>query len=193
MAETNVKYKDRLFRFIFGSEENKDKILSLYNAVNGTSYTEKSDITIYTIDDVIYIDMKNDVALIFDSRLTLWEHQSSLNPNMPVRGLMYFGKLYDKYITEKKLNIYGSKLQKLPTPRYVVFYNGTDNAPPVEKLRLSDAFEVPDTDRDFEWTAVMYNLNPGKNEELLDACKPLKDYMTLVNKIREYQGSGMEQ
>ena len=192
MAETNVKYKDRLFRFIFGSEENKDKILSLYNAVNGTSYTEKSDITIYTIDDVIYIDMKNDVALIFDSRLTLWEHQSSLNPNMPVRGLMYFGKLYDKYITEKKLNIYGSKLQKLPTPRYVVFYNGTDNAPPVEKLRLSDAFEVPDTDRDFEWTAVMYNLNPGKNEELLDACKPLKDYMTLVNKIREYQGSGMD-
>ncbi len=93
--------------------------------------------------------------------MTIWEHQSSLNPNMPVRGLMYFGKLYDKYITEKKLNIYGSKLQKLQTPRYVVLYNGTDDAPPVSKLRLSDAFEVPDPDRDFEWTAVMYNLNPG--------------------------------
>ena len=111
---------------------------------------------------------------------------------MPVRGLMYFGKLYDKYITDKKLNIYGSKLQKLPIPRFVVFYNGTDDAPPVNKLRLYDAFEVPDSERDFEWTAVMYNLNPGKNDDLLETCEPRKDYMTLVNKIREYQGSGMD-
>lgn len=103
---------------------------------------------------------------------------------------MYFRKLYDKYITDKKLNIYGSKLLKLQTPRYVGVYNGTDDAPPVSKLRLSDAVEVPDSDRDFEWTAVMYNLNPGKNDDLLEACKPLKDYMTLELKIRKYQGYG---
>ena len=192
MAETNPKYKDRLFRFIFGREEHKDKILSLYNALNGTSYTNKDDITIYTIEDVIYIDMKNDVALLFDSHMTLWEHQSSINPNMPLRGLMYFGKLYDKYVTEKKLNIYGSKLQKIPTPSYIVFYNGDDDAPPITKLRLSDAFEVPDTVKDFEWTATMYNLNPGKNDELLEACEPLRSYMTFVNKVRECKDSGME-
>ena len=192
MADTNIKFKDRLFRFIFGREENKDKILSLYNAVNGTSYTDKDAIRIYTIDDIIYIDMKNDVALIFDSHMDLWEHQSSINPNMPLRGLMYFGKLYDKYITERKLNIYGSRLLKIPTPRYVVFYNGEADAAPVTKLRLSDAFEVPDTENGFEWTAVMYNLNPGKNEALLDACQPLRDYMILTNKIRELRDSGME-
>ena len=192
MAETNVKYKDRLFRFIFGREEHKDKILSLYNAVNGTSYTDKDAITIYTIEDIIYIDMKNDVALIFDSHMTLWEHQSSLNPNMPLRGLMYFGKLYDKYITEKRINIYGSRLQKIPTPSYIVFYNGEDDAPPVTKLRLSDAFEVPDKEKGFEWTAIMYNLNPGKNDELLEACEPLRDYMVFVNKVRELKALGTE-
>ena len=136
--------------------------------------------------------MKNDVALLFDSHMTLWEHQSSINPNMPLRGLMYFGKLYDKYVTEKKLNIYGSKLQKIPTPSYIVFYNGDDDAPPITKLRLSDAFEVPDTVKDFEWTATMYNLNPGKNDELLEACEPLRSYMTFVNKVRECKDSGME-
>ena len=188
MAERiNVQYKDRLFRLLFGSEALKDNILSLYNALNCTDYKNPSELELYTIDDVIYIKMKNDVAIILDSYLSLWEQQSSYNPNMPVRGLMYFGKLYDKYIETNELNIYGTKLIKIPTPRYIVFYNGNKNTEAITELKLSDAFINPDKTNKFEWTAIMYNLNKGKNDDLLRRCKPLADYMTLINYIREFQ------
>ena len=92
-AAVNKKYKDRLFRLLFGNERYKENTLALYNALNGTSYTNVEELTIYTIDDVIYIDMKNDVAFILDNELSLWEQQSTHNPNMQLRGLMYFGKI----------------------------------------------------------------------------------------------------
>lgn len=182
---TNRKYKDRLFCLLFGNVEYKDNILSLYNALCGTSHTDPDDIQIYTIDDVIYIKMKNDVSILLDSYLYLWEQQSTFNPNMPIRGFMYFGKMYDRYISEKKFNIYGKTLIKLPTPRYTVLYNGPDEHPGFMQLRLSDSFIHPDPSGNFEWTADMVNLNDGKNEDLLNKCRPLKDYMTLINAIRK--------
>lgn len=106
---------------------------------------------------------------------------------MPVRGLMYYGNLYNSYIEERGLPIYGSSLVKLPTPHYIVFYNGTKECEPITKLRLSDAFIQEDSTHEFEWTATMINLNEGKNEELLSKCKPLSDYMTLINKINRYK------
>ena len=181
----NKKYKDRLFCLLFGNEEYKENILSLYNALCHTSYTDTEDIQIYTIDDVIYIKMKNDVSILLDSFLYLWEQQSTFNPNMPIRGFMYFGKMYDRYITENSLNIYGKTLIKLPTPRYTVLYNGMDEQPSFMQLRLSDSFINPDSSGAFEWTANMMNLNDGKNDELLNNCRPLKDYMTLINEIRK--------
>ena len=181
----NKKYKDRLFCLLFGNEEYKDNILSLYNALCHTTYTNEEDIQIYTIDDVIYIKMKNDVSILLDSFLYLWEQQSTFNPNMPIRGFMYFGKMYDRYITENSLNIYGKTIIKLPTPRYTVLYNGMDEQPSFMQLRLSDSFINPDSSGAFEWTASMINLNDGKNEDLLINCRPLKDYMTLINEIRK--------
>lgn len=181
----NKKYKDRLFCLLFGNEEYKDNILSLYNALCHTSYTNVEDIQICTIDDVIYIKMKNDVSILLDSFLYLWEQQSTFNPNMPIRGFMYFGKMYDRYITENSFNIYGKTIIKLPTPRYTVLYNGMDEQPSFMQLRLSDSFINPDSSGDFEWTASMVNLNDGKNEDLLNNCRPLKDYMTLINEIRK--------
>lgn len=180
----NRKYKDRLFCLLFGNEEYKENILSLYNALCGTSHTNMDDIQIYTIDDVIYIKMKNDVSILLESFLYLWEQQSTYNPNMPIRGLMYFSKMYDRYIMENQLNIYGKTLIKLPTPRYTVLYNGTEELPGQMKLKLSESFINTDTSGDFEWTATMINLNNGKNDNLLEHCRPLRDYMTLVNKIR---------
>lgn len=100
---------------------------------------------------------------------------------------MYYGNLYNSYIDERCLPIYGSSLVKLPTPKYIVFYNGTDIHEPIEKLKLSDAFMNEDSDHEFEWTATMVNLNKGKNDELLSKCKPLSDYMTLINKINYYK------
>lgn len=160
-VKINRKYKDRLFRLRFGSEEYKEDLLSLYNALNGTSYNNVGDITITTIEDAIYIKMKNDVSLLLDGNMPLWEQQSSLNPNMPLRGLMYFGNLYDSYIKANELNIYGKKLQKIPTPQYIVFYNGEEDCEATTKLRLSDAF-INKSDGGFEWTATVYNLNRGK-------------------------------
>lgn len=191
-VKVNRGYKDRLFRFRFGSEEYKDDILSVYNALNGTTYDNADDITITTIDDVIYIKMKNDVSLLLDGNLSIWEQQSSINPNMPVRGLMYFGDLYSQYITENGLNIYGKKLQKIPTPKYVVFYNGKEEYGAITKLKLSDAFINEDKNGDFEWTATVYNLNRGKNDELLKKCKPLSEYMELINRIRDNNEMGMD-
>ena len=169
---------------IFGDKKNT---LSLYNALNYTNYTDENDIDITTIEDAIYIKMKNDISFLLDSHLSLWEHQSTFNPNMPIRGLMYYGNLYNSYIKERHLPIYNSQLVKLPTPQYIVFYNGTSEYEPVKKLKLSDAFMHPGFGHEFEWTATMINLNKGKNEELLSNCKPLSDYMTLINKINHYK------
>lgn len=131
--------------------------------------------------------MKNDVSFLIDSYLSLWEQQSTFNPNMPLRGLMYYGNLYNSYINDMGLNVYSSGLVQIPTPKYIVFYNGTTNRRPIEKLKLSDAFMQKDLEKEFEWTATMINLNVGKNDELLTKCKVLADYMTLINKIREHK------
>ncbi|MDE7210560.1 MAG: hypothetical protein K2O03_03845, partial [Lachnospiraceae bacterium] len=143
--KTNPKYKDRLFCFLFGNEKYKKNALSLYNALNGTHYSNEDDLELTTLNDVIYIRMRNDVSFLISDNMSLFEQQSTFNPNMPIRGFMYFARLYDKYISERHFNIYGCKQIGLPTPKYVVFYNGRDKRPAMEKLRLSDAFLQPDT------------------------------------------------
>ena len=120
-VKINKQYKDRLFRLLFGSLDMKENIISLYNALNSTDYIEADIEEITTLDDAIYIKMKNDVSFLIDSYLTLWEQQSSYNPNMPIRGFMYFANLFDEYIDKNNYNIYGTKLVKIPTPKYVVF------------------------------------------------------------------------
>jgi len=189
--KANPKYKDRLFCLLFGDEKNKQNIISLYNALNGTNYSGEEAVEVTTIHDVIYINMKNDVSFIVDSHMSLFEQQSSINPNMPLRGLMYFGNLYDSYIESRELNIYGSKLVMIPTPQYYVLYNGKAEAPAMSELKLSDAFVKASPKGMFEWTATFVNLNKEKNEALLEKCKPLAEYMVLVNCIRDNEAKGM--
>ena len=125
MAVDNTQYKDRLFNFLFGSEENKAWTLSLYNAVNGSSYTDPDAIEITTIKEIMYLGMHNDVSFLIAEEMALYEQQSTYNPNMPLRLLQYAGNLYEKYVKENKLNKYGRELLRLPVPKLVVFYNGT--------------------------------------------------------------------
>ncbi|MBU5471859.1 hypothetical protein KQI85_16145 [Falcatimonas sp. MSJ-15] len=99
---------------------------------------------------------------------------------------MYYANLLSQYIKTERYGIYNKKLIPIPTPQYVVFYNGTEEYEARVKLRLSDAFINKDDSGDFEWTAVVYNLNTGKNDELLEKCRPLKEYMIFINKVREY-------
>ncbi len=133
----NQKYKDRIFRMIF---HKKKDLLSLYNAINGTNYTNPDDLEIRTLDDAVYLGYKNDLSFLISDTLNLYEHQSTVNPNMPLRGMLYFANMLKAYVEEKKCNIYGSKLVQLPVPRYLVFYNGSDSMPDVSVLSLSDAY-----------------------------------------------------
>jgi len=181
----NIQYKDRLFCFLFGNEKYKKYALSLYNALNDVSYQNEEELEIVTIKDFIYIRMHNDVAVMLSRNLELWEHQSTVNPNMPVRGLMYFAQLYEKYIKMNHYSLYRNTQIMLPTPKYVVFYNGEAKRPAKEKLRLSDAFFNEDKSGEFEWTATVINLNHKDNWKLLDKCKMLQEYTKLVVNIQE--------
>ena len=187
----NRQYQDRLFKAIFGREEHKDWLLSLYNALNGSSYTDPSAIEINTIEGIIYVTMKNDISFLIDSQLNLYEQQSSYNPNMPLRGLMYFAELYQKHLTRQDRDLFTTALVKIPTPNFVVFYNGSRDMPDVTKLRLSEAFEVPENSGDFEWTATMLNINSGRNKTLLQKCKPLYHYSCYVDRVKSNVRSGM--
>ena len=186
MAKTNRKYKDRLFRLIFADEKNKKNTLSLYNMLNNSSYENEEDLEITTIEDVLYIKMKNDLSFIIADTMNLYEQQSTHNPNMPLRGFLYFGNLYEKYLDTNGLTLHTSSQVKIPTPNYIVFYNGISARPATEKLYLSDAFQTQDTRKEFEWTATVINLNHPDNRSMISRCKPLSDYTSLVSKIQAY-------
>ena len=192
MPTVSREYKDRLFNFLFGSEENKAWTLNLYNAVNSTSYTDPELISINTIKEVLYLGMHNDVSFLIAGEINLYEQQSSYNPNMPLRLLQYLGNLFEKYITQRGLNKYGSTLISLPVPKLVVFYNGEKDQPDETVLRLSDAFsEGAKADvgagvkADVEVMVRMINVNQGRSPQLMESCQPLKEYAWLMQRIRK--------
>ena len=186
----NRQHKDTVFRDLFGSEERKDNALSLYNALTGSNHTDTSLLTLTTLSDVLYMNVKNDVSVLIDSRMMLWEHQSTRNPNMPLRGLVYLAQLYQSYVRKRGLRIYGSELLSLPTPYYCVFYNGTDEVEDYSVLRLSDSFQEKEPPHRLlpaiEVTATVFNINAGHNAELMSACKTLADYAYFMSLIRSY-------
>ena len=177
----NRSYKDRLFKIIF---EDKKELLSLYNALTGKNYQNPDELEINTIDDVIYMHLKNDMSFILDDWQNLFEQQSTFNPNQPLRGFFYFADLYKvKYFGKK---IYSTRLLKIPTPQYIVFYNGTANMPDKKELRLSDSFQQPTEQPDIEVVAHMLNINYGHNKELMERCQKLKEYAQFIDIIRHY-------
>ena len=190
MAAARDEYRDRLFNFLFGSSEHKDWTLSLYNAVNGTAYTDPEQITITTIRQVLYMGMHNDVSFMIVGEMNLYEQQSSFNPNIPLRMLQYVGHLYEKLITEQKKNKYGRTLIRLPVPKLVVFYNGTDEQPDESVLRLSDAFdENRRADADVQVRVRMVNINQGHSAQLMSACEPLREYTEFISRVQELEAT----
>ena len=180
----NDEYKDRVFKYLFGNPANREWTLALYNAVNGSNYENPEDIQYNAIEDAVYLGMRNDVSFIIVNELHLWEHQSTYNPNMPMRFLLYAAKLYEKYIAGSDYYPYSSVLQPAPRPKCVCFYNGTGNQPERKILRLSEAFGG---DGDIEVIVTMLNINYGKNKALMAACEPLSEYAWLVEAIRGNQ------
>ena len=183
----NEKHKDRLFNFILGQEENREWTLSLYNAINGSNYTDASLIEFNTLEGVLYMNMKNDTSFIISGIWNVYEHQSSFNPNMPYRMLEYIVELFSGYVKVNKLNKYGSSLMKFPIPKFVVFYNGIEEKEDEVILRLSDSFDESETEADIEVKVRMLNVNFGRNKAIMQACKPLEEYAWVINRIRETQ------
>ena len=182
-------HKDSLFCNLFSDKENA---LSLYNAINGTNYHDPDEMSIVTMKDVIFLHQKNDVSVLFDSRLTLWEHQSTLNRNMPLRGLMCYARNMEGILDDDQRRLlYGRSIVKIPTPEYYVIYNGSEKAPEREDLKLSEAFEVPT--EGYEWTAHFININAGNNSEILDRCPALKGYAYFIDEIRTNREQGMDE
>ena len=177
----NRIYKDRLYKMIFND---KSELLKLYNAINGTHYDDPAMLTITTLDNAIYMTMENDLSFIIDMRLALYEQQSTVNPNLPLRFLMYITDIYSAYT--KDMNIYGSKKVQIPLPSFVIFYNGVKSQPDRTEFLLSELFH-PTTDQTaLELKAVMLNINKGHNQELMNACHTLRDYSEYVARIRTY-------
>ena len=177
----NRIYKDRLYKMIFND---KSELLKLYNAINGTTYEDPEMLTITTLDNAIYMTMENDLSFIVDMRLSLYEQQSTVNPNLPLRFLMYIADIYSAYV--KDMNIYGSKKLQIPSSSFVIFYNGVQSQPDRTEFPLSELFQ-PTTDQPaLELKAVMLNINKGHSQELMNACHTLRDYSEYVARIRTY-------
>ncbi|MBQ8813301.1 MAG: hypothetical protein IJZ85_02215 [Lachnospiraceae bacterium] len=177
-------YKDSVFRMLFSE---KHTLLGLYNALNGTEYADPDELEINTLKNAIYLGRKNDISFIIQSQLYLYEHQSTANPNMPLRNLFYLAELYTRMTDEE--NLHGSRKVFVPRPHFIVFYNGTDRQPERQTLKLSEAFlplEANEpTPPDVELKTLFININKGCNEELKKNCQDLYGYMIYVDRVRE--------
>ena len=180
-TSANRKYKDTVFRMLFADKTN---LLSLYNAMNGSNYHDPSKLQIITLENAIYIGMKNDLAFVIGTNLFLYEHQSTYNPNMPLRNLFYISSEYQKMVDSNKL--FSSTLLEIPAPHFVVFYNGTTKQEDSWYNYLSDSYHNFSGIPDLELKVVTLNINKGHNKELMEQCQTLNEYAQYVEKVRTY-------
>ncbi len=178
---TNREFKSRLFIMYY---HDKEKLLDLYNAMSGRHYTDPEELIINTLENAIYMAIRNDFSFIIDFRLSLYEHQSTYNPNIPLRFLYYLADLYSN-IT-KDMNLYGSRQMQIPAPKFVVFHNGSEKRPEYEQLKLSDLYITQDEEVNLELIVDVYNINLGHNPELMESCKSLHEYVIYTSRVRQY-------
>lgn len=184
MAELKVnrKYKDTVFRMLFSD---KERLLELYNAVSGKNYNNADELEIVTLENAVYMGMKNDLAFLLNMNIYLYEHQSTVNPNMPLRDLFYITSEFSELVELKSL--YSSALIKLPTPNFVVFYNGDIEIDDVSEYRLSDSYMTRVEEPALELRVTVLNVNYGKNVKLKEQCESLKEYAQYVALVRKYK------
>ena len=166
----NRTFKSTVFIMLF---EDKNNLLELYNAMTGKHYTDPELLEINTLENAIYMTMKNDVSFLIDGRLSLYEHQSTYNPNLPLRFLLYISKLYAGMT--KDANLYGTKVIQIPPPEFVIFYNGEEEKPERMVLKLSDMYEIKSREAKLELEAVMLNISGDNNTGLKEECRTLKN------------------
>lgn len=183
MLPVNRTYKSTIFIMLF---EDRNNLLELYNAMSGKHYTDPELLEINTLENAIYMSIRNDISFLIDGRLSLYEHQSTYSPNLPLRFLFYISHLYSRMTKDR--NLYGSKTVRIPAPEFVIFYNGRAEMPERHILKLSDMYNIKDKKRraKLELEAVMLNISGEYNQKLKAACKTLREYAIYTDKIRKY-------
>ena len=187
MSNATRNHKDNVFCLLYRDKKN---LLSLYNAMNGTSYEKEEELEVVTLEEAICMKMRNDAAFVIDSTLNLYEQQASVNPNMPLRDLYYVTEELKKIAPPGRLH--RTTRVTIPAPRFVVFYNGTAEQPERETCRLSDLFSGEEKEPNLELVVTTININPGCNGELLEKCESLQGYMIFVGKVRDKRGAGVK-
>ncbi|MCI8694354.1 MAG: hypothetical protein HFH91_16880 [Lachnospiraceae bacterium] len=176
----NREYKSDVFCMLM---EEPGYALEVYNALNHSDYRNPGLVEVCNLERGISLSVRNDAAFILDMNLSIYEHESTVCPNMPLRALIYVTNILEQWV--KGQNIYGRRLVKIPTPRFAVFYNGAEEQPERYPQRLSDAFTNQMKKPELELTCMVYNINSGKNRKLLTKCPVLKQYMVFVGYVRE--------
>jgi predicted transposase YdaD len=185
-VEANREHKDSVFTAFFSG---KPKLLELYNAIADTNYPPDTDVQINTLKNVLFTGLVNDISfLLGDILVILMEHQSTINPNMPVRFMLYIAQIYERILDA--YNLYRRKLIKIPRPEFITLYNGKENIPDRTVLRLSDAFKNASGKISMELQVTIYNINHGRNNQIMNRSRSLADYAAFIAKIREYQTMG---
>jgi len=179
-TRANRNHKDSVFTALFGEKQN---LLELYNAVTGKNYPEDTEIDIITLSNVLFMEQLNDICFVIDGRMVvLVEHQSSINENMCLRMLIYISREYEKITSSR--NLYNEKRIKIPTPEFIVLYNGKDEFPDFKEMYLSDSFELMSEDCSLELVARVYNINKGRNAEMAGRSPTLDGYETFIAEIK---------
>ena len=187
MSAPNRKYKDSVFVDLFSEDEKaKENFLSLYNALHGTKLTAVGKLKNIRLEQVLYMAFYNDVSYLVDNRIiVLAEHQSTINPNMPLRCLEYIGRLYETLFESKEK--YSRKLLNIPTPEFYVFYNGEESYPSDKTLKLSEAFIENTTQANLELTVKVININRQNRHPVLENCQTIQEYSIFVETVRKWK------
>ncbi|MDR1439750.1 MAG: hypothetical protein LBJ10_06990 [Clostridiales bacterium] len=186
--DANREYKSSVFARYFSDRE---KLIEAYNAIEGTDYPMDAELSIETLEGALFLDQMNDVAFLLDGKLVvLIEHQSTVNANMPLRALMYIGRVYERLIESR--SVYREKLVRIPRPEFIVLYNGKDELPDMGALSLSDAYLGDGGPPALELKVKVYNINHGRNPEILGKSKSLSDYAAFMARIRANRDGGAE-
>ena len=186
IPELNLWEGDRIFFRLLEEQKEFFSLKLVYNKqdILDQAVLDAKELEIVTLENAVYMNMKNDQAFLLDMQLNLYEHQSTWNPNMPLRFLIYVTKEYQMLIRNQTL--YASTLVELPTPHFVVFYNGEEEREAESVLKLSHSFCQKADEPELELIVKVLNINLDKKQRILETCCLLKEYMLLVDKIRKY-------
>ena len=180
----NREYKSDVFSMLM---ENKSYALEVYNALNHSDYKNPEEVEIIRLERGISLSVRNDASFLIDMNMSFYEHQSTYNPNMPLRSAIYYVNTLEDWLRKKNLDLFSRRRIQVPTPHFVVFYNGTEKRPEYEEMRLSEAFCHKTDAPGIEVRCRVYNINPDNNRTLKERSAVLEGYTYFVEKVRTYQ------